>query len=127
MDWQTVVTRRTKKDPADKGGWNVFHTYSVSADALNPISNSYFVAADGKQWFGWPVDPEMEKLRDAYARETDAAKQKDLAEKVQLRALETAQFGWIGQWYGPGARRSNVTGWLKAPIPVFWNIEKTGK
>jgi peptide/nickel transport system substrate-binding protein len=124
MDWQTLVTRRTKKDPADKGGWNVFHTYSVSADALNPISNSYFVAADGKQWFGWPVDPEMEKLRDAYARETDPAKQKELAEKVQLRAMETGQFGWIGQWYGPGARRTNVTGWLKAPIPVFWNIEK---
>jgi peptide/nickel transport system substrate-binding protein len=127
MDWQTLVARRTKKDPADKGGWNVFHTYSVSADAMNPISNSYFVAADGKQWFGWPVDPEMEKLRDAYARETDPVKQKDLAEKVQLRALETAQFGWIGQWYGPGARRGNVTGWLKAPVPVFWNIEKTGK
>ena len=32
MDWQTLVTRRTKKDPADKGGWNVFHTFSVSAD-----------------------------------------------------------------------------------------------
>ena len=23
MDWQTLVTRRTKKDPADKGGWNI--------------------------------------------------------------------------------------------------------
>src|SRR6266446_5249690 len=27
MDWQTVVTRRTKKEPADQGGWNVFHTF----------------------------------------------------------------------------------------------------
>jgi len=124
MDWQTLVTRRTKKDTPDKGGWNVFHTYSVSADALNPISNSYFVAAGDKSWFGWPNDPEMEKLRDAYAKETDPAKAKALAEAVQLRALETAQFGWIGQWYGPGARRTNVTGWLKAPVPVFWNIEK---
>ena len=39
MDWQTLVTRRTKKDPADKGGWNVFHTFSVAADILNPISD----------------------------------------------------------------------------------------
>jgi peptide/nickel transport system substrate-binding protein len=126
MDWQTLVTRRTKKDPPEKGGWNIFHTYSVSADALNPISNSYFAANGAKAWFGWPTDPEMEKLRDAYARETDPAKQKALAEKVQLRALETGQFGWIGQWYGPGARRTNIKGWLKAPVPVFWNIEKTG-
>jgi peptide/nickel transport system substrate-binding protein len=127
MDWGTLTGRRAKKDPADKGGWNVFHTYSVSADALNPISNAYFAANGDKAWFGWPNDPEMEKLRDAYARETDPVKQKALAEKVQLRALETAQFGWIGQWYGPGARRANVKGWLKAPVPVFWNIEKTGK
>jgi len=124
MDWQTLVSRRTKKDPADKGGWNVFHTFSVSADALNPISNSYFVAQGDKSWFGWPTDPEMEKLRDTYAKETDPAKAKTLAEAVQLRAIETAQFGWLGQWYGPGARRTNVTGWLKAPVPVMWNIEK---
>ena len=126
MDWQTLVSRRTKKDPADKGGWNILHTYSVSADVLNPISTSYLVAVGDKSWFGWPTDPEMEKLRDAFAKETDPAKQKALAEKVQLRTLETAQYGWIGQWYGPGAHRSNVKGWLKAPVPVFWNIEKAG-
>jgi peptide/nickel transport system substrate-binding protein len=43
---------------------------------------------------------------------------------VQNRALETGQYGWIGQWYGPGAMRANVTGWLKAPVPVMWNVEK---
>ena len=48
MDWQTLVTRRTKKDPADKGGWNILHTFSVAADILNPISTSYMVAA-GRQ------------------------------------------------------------------------------
>src|SRR5918994_3412910 len=124
MDWQTLVTRRTKKEPANQGGWNVFHTFSVSADALNPISNSYFAANGDKAWFGWPTDPEMEKLRDAYARETDPAKSKALAEAAQVRAMETGQFGWLGQWYGPGARRANVAGWLKAPVPVMWNIEK---
>ncbi|HTB39817.1 MAG TPA: ABC transporter substrate-binding protein, partial [Reyranella sp.] len=31
MDWQTVVTRRAKKDPADKGGWSAFHTYAIAA------------------------------------------------------------------------------------------------
>jgi len=124
MDWQTLVTRRTKKDPPDKGGWNVFHTYSVSADALNPISNNYFLASGDKAWFGWPNDPEMEKLRDSYAKETDPAKQKAIAHAVQARALETAQYGWLGQWYGPGSCRTNVNGWLKAPCAVMWNVEK---
>ena len=124
MDWQTLVTRRTKKDPPNQGGWNIFHTFTVAADILNPISNTYMVAQGDKSWFGWPTDPEMEKLRNAYAKETDAAKAKELALAVQNRAIETAQYGWIGQWYGPGVARKNVTGWLKAPVPVMWNVEK---
>ncbi|MBR2813608.1 MAG: ABC transporter substrate-binding protein [Reyranella sp.] len=124
MDWQTLVTRRTKKEPPSQGGWNVFHTFSVAADILNPISTSYMVAQGDKSWFGWPTDPVIEKLRDDYAKETDPEKNKALAKAVQDRALETAQYGWIGQWYGPGVARANVTGWLKAPVPVMWNIEK---
>jgi peptide/nickel transport system substrate-binding protein len=124
MDWQTLVTRRTKKDPPDKGGWNVFHTFTVAADILNPISNTYMVAQGDKSWFGWPTDPVIEKLRDSYAKETDPAKAKQLAKAVQDRAIETAQYGWIGQWYGPGAARKNIQGWLKAPVPVMWNVTK---
>ena len=52
----------------------------------------------------------MEKLRDAYAKETDPAKAKALAGAVQARALETAQYGWIGQWYGPGAQPTSPVG-----------------
>jgi peptide/nickel transport system substrate-binding protein len=124
MDWQTVVTRRTKKEPANQGGWNLFHTFTVAADILNPISNTYMVAQGDKSWFGWPTDPVIEKLRDDYAKETDPAKAKKLAEAVQNRAIETAQYGWVGQWYGPGAARTVIKGWLKAPVPVMWNIEK---
>ena len=124
MDWQTVVTRRTKKDPADKGGWSAFHTYAIAADILNPISAQWMVAQPDKAWFGWPNDPELEKLRDAYARETDPVKNKALAVAVQNRMIETAQYGWLGIWYGPGASRANVAGWLKAPVVVHWNIEK---
>jgi peptide/nickel transport system substrate-binding protein len=124
MDWQTVVTRRTKKEPASQGGWNIFHTFTVAADILNPISNTYMVAQGDKSWFGWPTDPEIEKLRDSYSKETDPAKAKQMALAVQNRAIETSQYGWIGQWYGPGASRTVIKGWLKAPVPVMWNIEK---
>jgi peptide/nickel transport system substrate-binding protein len=125
MDWQTVVTRRTKKEPADQGGWNCFHTYAIAADILNPISATWMIADPAKAWFGWPNDPEMEKMRDAYARETDPAKGKALAVAIQNRAIDQAQYGWLGMWYGPGAARSNVVGWLKAPLTVLWNISKT--
>jgi peptide/nickel transport system substrate-binding protein len=125
MDWQTVVTRRTKREPANQGGWNIFHTFAPATDLMNPVSNPYMAANGDKAWFGWPTDPEMEKLRETFSKETDPAKAKELARAIQDRALETAQYGWIGQWYGPGAARANITGWLKAPAPVMWNIEKT--
>jgi len=124
MDWQTVVSRRARKDPATQGGWSAFHTYAIAADILNPISANWMIADPAKAWFGWPNDPEMEKLRDAYARETDPAKAKAMAVAVQNRAIEQAQYGWLGMWFGPGASRANITGWLKAPVVVHWNIEK---
>lgn len=124
MDFQTLATRRMRKDPADKGGWNILHTFAVGADIMNPISTAFMGAQGEKSMWGWPTDPEMERLRHAYAQETDPAKSRALAGAVQARALETAQYGWIGQWYGPGAERTSISGWLTAPVPVLWNIEK---
>jgi len=56
MDWQTLVSRRTKKDPPNAGGWNVFITSWVSADIVNPVSAAFFNAGCDKALFGWPCD-----------------------------------------------------------------------
>src|SRR5215471_11393553 len=53
MDWQTLVARRTKKDPPDKGGWNAFLTAWVAADILNPVMSGFFNASCDKAMFGW--------------------------------------------------------------------------
>ena len=68
-DWQTVVTRRASQKPPKEGGWNMFFTNWVGADVVNPIVN-VSISGKGKKggWFGWPDDPKMEALRDAFAR-----------------------------------------------------------
>jgi peptide/nickel transport system substrate-binding protein len=124
MDWQTVVARRAKKDPASAGGWHAMLTSWVSADMLNPVMNSFVNASCDKANFGWPCDAETEKLRDAFARAPDAAAQKEVAEAVQVREREVVTYIWLGQWYQPIAARKSVTGILTAPVPVFWNVEK---
>jgi peptide/nickel transport system substrate-binding protein len=126
MDWQTVVARRAKKEPPAQGGWNAFLTSWVSADILNPVMTGFLNAGCDKAMFGWPCDEKMEKLRDDFARETDPAKQKAIAEAVQVRNTEITTHLFLGQWYQPGAGRKNVTGILTAPAPVFWNVEKKG-
>jgi peptide/nickel transport system substrate-binding protein len=123
MDWQTLVARRTKKDAPSAGGWHAFLTSWVAADILNPVSAAYFNSACERALFGWPCDPEMEKLRDQFARETDPAKQKAIAEAVQVRGTQMTSHIPLGQWYLSGAHRNNVSGWLVSPAPVFWNIK----
>ena len=125
MDWQTLVARRMKKDPPNAGGWNAFLTAWVAADVMNPVSTAYLNADCDKALFGWPCDAELEKLRDDFAREADPAKQKAIAEAVQLRAIEVTPEIPLGEYIQPVAMRKNVKGFVIAPVPVFWNLEVT--
>jgi len=127
MDWASVVARRAKKDPPAQGGWHAMLTSWTSADILNPVATAFLNASCDKAPFGWPCDAEMEKLRDDYARATDPAKQKALAEAVQVRWTQYPTHVHLGQWYQPGAARKNVDGVVVAPASVFWNISKTGR
>jgi peptide/nickel transport system substrate-binding protein len=123
MDWQTLVSRRTKKDPPSAGGWHAFLTSWASVDVLDPVAASFLNASCDKATFGWPCDAEIEKLRDAFSKETDAAKQKAIAEAAQLRAVEYPTHIQLGQYTQPVAYRKAVTGILAAPSIAFWNIE----
>ena len=127
MDWQTLVARRAKKDPPTAGGWHAFLTSWVAADILNPVMMGFMNASCDKAMFGWPCDKEIETLRDQFARETNPAKQKALAEAAQVRETHYPTHLPLGQWYGPFALRKNVAGVLEAPVPVFWSVEKKGR
>ncbi len=124
MDWQTLVGRRTKKDPPDKGGWNAFLTSWVAADILNPVMAGFFNAACDKAMFGWPCDSSIEKMRDSFAKESDPIRQARIAIDLQKYWVDNPTHANLGQWYQPSALRTNVDGMLTAPVPVFWNITK---
>ncbi|MFO1349130.1 MAG: ABC transporter substrate-binding protein [Gammaproteobacteria bacterium] len=125
MDWSTLTSRRSKKDPVDQGGWNIFHTWWIGGDISNPISHAGLSGGGpDKAWFGWPSDPKIEELRDAFAKETDLDKRKALAAEIQARALAIGTHGNFGTWFNPVAYRDNIQGVIKSPVQFFWNIEK---
>jgi peptide/nickel transport system substrate-binding protein len=74
--------------------------------------------------FGWPCDAEIEKLRAAYAVETDPDKRKEIAQATQAREREYPTYVQTGQFTVPTALRNTVTGLLTAPAITFWNMEK---
>ncbi len=124
VDWGTVVERRVKKDPLDKGGWSMFPYGAPAADYRDPIFASFLRGNGDKAWFGWPTDPEMEAMRSQWMDSTDPAEQKKLDQAIQLRAFETVPFIPLGQYLPPAAWRKNMTGMLKGAMPVFWNVAK---
>ncbi|MBN9514385.1 MAG: ABC transporter substrate-binding protein [Alphaproteobacteria bacterium] len=124
MDWQTLVGRRAKKDPLSAGGWSAFFTSWAAVDVLDPVATSFLNASCEKATFGWTCDAELEKLRDAYAKETDPAKQKAIAEQVQLRAVEYPTHAPLGQFQTPTALGRKATGLLPSPAMALWNVEK---
>ena len=124
MDWQTVLSRRARKEPLNAGGWSGFMTAWVSADLLNPIVSSFVSGACDKAAIGWPCDARLEELRDAFARTTDEGKRKELAEAIQVRVSEYPTHANLGQYNVPMARRTSISGNLESPAPVFWNVRK---
>jgi peptide/nickel transport system substrate-binding protein len=123
LDWNTVLTRRASKKPPHDGGWHIFFTSGTGFGAADPFSNPVSTACD-KAWFGWPCNEEIEKLRNAWTREADPAKQKAIIEQLQVQMYDYVPYITWGQWTAPVAYRSNVKGVLASPQRSFWNITK---
>jgi peptide/nickel transport system substrate-binding protein len=123
-DWGTLITRRAVKETNDKGGWNIFHTWLVGPDMVNPAVNFPIRGTGEKAWFGWPTDAKMEELREAWFQAKTPAESKAAADAVQKRAFEFVPIIPTGQFILPTAYRSNITGLIIAPINLLWNVEK---
>jgi peptide/nickel transport system substrate-binding protein len=124
MDWGSVLARRTKKDPVEKGGWSVFFGSLAGADALDPAVNFALRGNGEKAWFGWPTDPKIEELREQWIFAEDEAARKALAAEIQKQAFDTVPIVVVGQFAIPTAYRDTLSGIVPAPVVVMWNVEK---
>ena len=121
MDWSTLTSRRAKRDPVSEGGWNIFHTWWIGADVMDPMSIA-FSGDPEKGWFGWPNDPALETARAAFAAATTAEQKLAAATTVQERVWGIAASAELGQFFVPVAYRNNVKGLIKSPVQFFWNM-----
>jgi len=96
MDWQTVVSRRARKEAPAQGGWNLFFTTNITLDLDNPGINAWAAGTCEKAWFGWPCDPEIEVLRAAFIKEGDPAKRKELGYAISDRLMDQGFYAPVG-------------------------------
>lgn len=124
MDWQSLVSKRSNKNPPSDGGWSIFATYGIIAASGDPFANTT-IAANGKDaWFGWPDVPEIESLRFKYARAVDVAEKQAIAAKIQDLVLDEGVIVPLGQFRSPAAYSNTLKNIPKAPITAFWGVEK---
>lgn len=124
MDWQSLVSKRSSKNPPSEGGWSIFATYGIIAAAGDPFANTTIAANGEDAWFGWPDSPDIETLRFEYARAVDTEEKQAIAAKIQERVLDEGVIVPLGQFRTPAAFSNALTNIPKAPITVFWGVEK---
>jgi hypothetical protein len=125
MDWSTNLVMRSRKEPPDKGGWNLFHTWAQGWDITNPAANGALSGAGPRTWPGWPNIPQLDNLVTDWVHATNQTQRKQLADEVQKVALSEVPYVVWGEWVQPTACRKNVRDVLKFGAPIFWNVKLT--
>jgi len=123
LEWGAVVSRRAVQEPPDHGGWNIFYTYLGGFNNISPGPNIAIRGTGTKAWFGWPTDPEMEKLRDAWFEAPDLAAQQKLCRDMQSHFWQNPGYVPLGMYDQPTAFHSYLEdvhdGW-----PQFYGVRR---
>jgi peptide/nickel transport system substrate-binding protein len=124
LDWGTVGQRRAKKDPPSEGGWHIFHTWHAGADCVNPAPYIALDCSGDTAWFGWPKSEIVQEKIAAWYTAPDLAAEKQAIAEVNKAAMDHVVYLPTGFFKGYQAWRTNVSGVVKAPFPVFWDVTK---
>ncbi len=120
LDWGAVQQRRVNRGP---GGWNGFFSAWDGSDTMDPAGHVMLRGNGAEAWFGWPTDPKLEQLREAWFVAKDLTEQKSIAEALQREALVSVPYIPAGQNFQPTAFRSDLQGQLEG-FALFWNIRR---
>ncbi|MBM3532716.1 MAG: ABC transporter substrate-binding protein [Alphaproteobacteria bacterium] len=127
MDWATLVSRRSVKDnpSGNRAGWHIFITTSTVPFQGEPLANSALnTMCDGKNWFGWPCDEELNKIRLEFITAASPEQRLEIAGRLNKRFYEIVPYINLGQYLSPSAYRSNISGIIDIGYHVLWAVEK---
>jgi peptide/nickel transport system substrate-binding protein len=123
LEWGAVVSRRAVKEPVEHGGWNVFYTYLGGFGNISPGPDIAIRGTGTKAWFGWPTDPEMERLREAWFEAPDLTAQQKLCHDMQAHFWQNPSYAPLGMYDQPTAYHNNLQdvhdGW-----PQFYGVRR---
>lgn len=113
-----VIAWHSRNEALSASGSHGFMTGWVSADLLDPVLSAFTGVTRYKASFGWPCDAKFGGLCDAFARATDPARRKALAEAILRRISEFPTRAQLGQCNSFSAPRTSLWENLKMPALV---------
>jgi len=124
MDWGTHVQRRTNRGPVEQGGWSAFATTWEGLDVSVPGSHQPIRGNGADAWAGWPTNPRIEALREAWFEAPDLAAERRIAEDIQREVWASVPFIPLGLVLPPTAYRRSLTDVVKGGPALFWSVRR---
>jgi peptide/nickel transport system substrate-binding protein len=124
LDWGTVGQRRAKKEKPSEGGWNIFHTWHAGADCVNPATYTGLDSSGDTAWFGWPKSDDVQSRIAEWYGAPDLAAEKKVIDGLNKAAMDFVVYVPTGFFQVCQAWRKSLSGVVKAPFPVFWDVSK---
>lgn len=125
VDFAQLQVRRNSKAPPQEGGWHIIHSAFNGGVLSSPVTNFVIDSScEGKNYFGWPCDQNVEAVRARYMTETDPTKQRVLLDELSAALWASLPAILTGEYFTPFAVRSEVSGLVRANMLVFWNLAK---
>lgn len=125
MDWGTLLQRRTVKGPPSEGGWNVFCTGLTGPNNLNPAGQLGLRGNGEAAWFGWPSNPDIERLRLEWFEAPDEDAQKEIAAQIQASAFEEVPYVPLGAFAQVSAYTKAWTD-IQPQMALFFTMKRAG-
>lgn len=125
VDVASLMRRRVSHEPAGKGGWSFFVTFSGAAGASNPADFAWLQADGASAPPGWPDDPRLQAMLAEFLAAPDDAARRQLGEAIGSRAAEVLPFLPLGQFQQPTAVRTSISGIVPGGAVMFWGLRKS--
>jgi peptide/nickel transport system substrate-binding protein len=122
MDWNTLAQRRTKAEPADKGGWSIFHNWWLGTSFINPAISPVLRGLGAKGWAGWFTDDKIEQLTEQWTTVLTGQERAQVVHAMHQHALDAVPTVVLGRFFILTAHRKGLTGILESTSPYPWNV-----
>jgi peptide/nickel transport system substrate-binding protein len=123
-DWATLTNRRASREPVEKGGWSIFHTWAASTIIGTPVEHFAMRGLGQKAWAGWFEDEKIEQLTREWTIATNSEVRTAAATAIHARAMDQVPFVLCGQFQIRTAYRAYLSGMIEGNAAYMWNVRR---